>query len=60
MRAWVGRAVPTATLVPATLVPCLVATGRTHPCTLASQVIKQPQPLYRDPATTWSNGYEPR
>mgnify|MGYP006061683527 FL=1 len=29
-----------------------------HLGTLAPQVIKQPQPLYRDPATTWSNGHE--
>ena len=25
---------------------------------LAPQAIQPPQPLYRDPATTWSNGYE--
>ena len=46
-------------LAPATLaVEMVPTTCRTHPCTLAPQVIQQSQPLYRDPATTWSNGYE--
>jgi hypothetical protein len=46
-------------VAPATMAVDMVpTTSRTHPCTLAPQVIQQSQPLYRDPATTWSNGYE--